>query len=52
MARKKRAVINHQDIVDWCVRNPKADAHKLAEQFGIDKRTAYIHLKRIRKAIE
>jgi len=50
--RKKRAVIDHSDIIRYFVQHRSATAAQVANHFGISKRAAEIHLKKIRQATE
>lgn len=52
MARKKRVTINHDDIVRYFVKDTDVSAIQIAVHFGISKRAAEKHLKKIRQAVE
>lgn len=50
--RKKRVEVSRQDVINYYVRHPQATAKQIALYFGITERTAQMHLRDIRRAVE
>ena len=49
---KKRVIVDHQAVIDYCVLHPKASSEQVARHFGVHKRTAQKHMRTLQKFIE